>query len=273
MVGAPARRRVPSLYAGVQLILPGEVARSHRHVATALRLILEGEGGFTAVEGERITMHPGDFIVTPSWTYHNHGNEGDGPVTWLDGLDVHIVNMLGAPFGELHPQAQQPLLRPEGDAEARYGAGVIPVGHANTGHGSPLFYYSFDRVRGALDRMARFGPWDPALGLKVAYTDPTTGRSPVATMSAFMQLLPKGFAGEPHRSTDATVYCVVEGSGRARVDGHDWRLGRHDIFVVPSWIWHEFSAEEDLLLFSFSDRALQQQLGFWREERRKAAAQ
>src|SRR5512147_2767193 len=57
-----------TLYAGLQLILPGEVAPSHRHAQSALRLVLEGNGAYTAVDGERVPMHPGDLIVTPSWT-------------------------------------------------------------------------------------------------------------------------------------------------------------------------------------------------------------
>ena len=83
-----------SLYAGLQLILPGEVAPSHRHTQSALRLIVEGSGAYTAVEGERVTMHPGDFIITPSWTWHDHGNAASGPVVWLDGLDIPIVRIL-----------------------------------------------------------------------------------------------------------------------------------------------------------------------------------
>ncbi|HEV8520057.1 MAG TPA: cupin domain-containing protein, partial [Burkholderiales bacterium] len=63
-----------SLYAGLQLILPGEIAPSHRHTQSALRFVVEGTGAYTAVDGERVTMQPGDFIITPSWTWHDHGN-------------------------------------------------------------------------------------------------------------------------------------------------------------------------------------------------------
>jgi len=96
-------RITQSLYAGLQLILPGEIAPAHRHAAAALRFIIEGTGAYTAVEGERTMMHPGDFILTPSWTYHDHGNPGDVPVMWLDGLDVPIVNLFDASFRESFP--------------------------------------------------------------------------------------------------------------------------------------------------------------------------
>ena len=87
-----------SLYAGLQLILPGEIAPSHRHSQSALRFIVEGSGAFTAVDGERTVMHPGDFIITPSWTWHDHGNPGAEPVVWMDGLDIRIVELFAAQF-------------------------------------------------------------------------------------------------------------------------------------------------------------------------------
>src|SRR5512145_2222565 len=119
-----------SLYAGLQLILPGEIAPSHRHTQTALRFIVEGTGAYTAVDGERVTMHPGDFIITPSWTWHDHGNPGSEPVVWLDGLDIPMVSMLDGGFMERYPEETQPVLRREGDSQARYGANLLPAGYA-----------------------------------------------------------------------------------------------------------------------------------------------
>ena len=89
-----------SLYAGLQLILPGEVAPAHRHSQSALRFILLGQGAFTAVDGEKVTMSVGDFVITPSWTFHDHGNPSDEPMVWLDGLDVPLVELLDAQFME-----------------------------------------------------------------------------------------------------------------------------------------------------------------------------
>ena len=117
-----------SLYAGLQLILPGEIAPSHRHSQSALRFVVEGEGAYTAVDGERTTMRPGDFIITPSWTFHDHGNPGDDPVIWLDGLDIPLVAFFDAGFAERHPQEVQAVTRPEGQALARYGANMLPLG-------------------------------------------------------------------------------------------------------------------------------------------------
>src|SRR2546427_870097 len=98
-----------SLYAGLQLILPGEIAPSHRHSQSALRFIVEGSGAYTAVDGDRTTMFPGDFIITPSWTWHDHGNPGSEPVVWMDGLDIRIVQLFAAQFHEVYPEEVQPV--------------------------------------------------------------------------------------------------------------------------------------------------------------------
>jgi gentisate 1,2-dioxygenase len=254
-----------SLYAGLQLVLPGEIARGHRHTASALRFVLEGSCGYTAVEGERATMRPGDFILTPSWTLHDHGNPGEEPVVWLDGLDVPIVNLFDASFAEHGPDEMQTAAKNEGDSLARFGANLLPVEHRPSSLATPVFTYPYDRSREALDRLLRNGPVDSRHGVKMQYVNPATGGYPLPTIAAFLQLLPKGFRGEPSRSTDAAVYCVAEGSGRSRVGRVtlDWRP--RDVFVVPSWAPVSHEAAGEAVLFSFSDRPVQKALGFWRE--------
>src|ERR671935_2393884 len=134
-----------SLYAGLQLILPGEIAPSHRHTASALRLVIEGTGAYTAVDGERTTMHPGDFILTPSWTYHDHGNPGDEPTVWMDGLDIPIVNLFDTSFLERPEEEGQVDRVREGDAFARYGSNMLPVDFTPARPSSPLFIYPYAR--------------------------------------------------------------------------------------------------------------------------------
>ena len=253
-----------SLYAGLQLILPGEKAPCHRHAASALRFVLEGRGAYTAVEGERTTMHPGDFILTPSWTWHDHGNPGSEATIWLDGLDMPIVNLLDTAFGERPPAEPKPV--EEGDSLARFGANMLPVDFKPGRMSSPLFVYPYARTREALDRLHRHGPLHECHGVKMRYADPATGGYPMPTMGAFMQLLPRGFRGQPYRQTDATVFCAVEGHGRTRVGDTTFDWGPRDIFVVPSWTAAAHEASEDAVLFSMSDRPAQQALGLWREE-------
>jgi gentisate 1,2-dioxygenase len=117
-----------SLFAGVQMVVPGDVAPAHRHSQSALRFILEGKGAYTAVDGERTTMRPGDFIITPSWTWHDHGNPADGePVVWMDGLDIRIVQTFAAQFHQVFPEEVQPVSRSEGSSEARFGNNLVPL--------------------------------------------------------------------------------------------------------------------------------------------------
>lgn len=254
----------PTLYAGLQLILPGEIAPAHRHTQSALRFVVDGEGAYTAVDGERVTMSSGDFIVTPMWTWHDHGNPGTQPVTWLDGLDIAVVRMLGAQFRENLDHEAQPLSRPQGDSGARYGANLVPVDYRPDGGVTPLFSYPYRRSRAALLAL-RDGPAHPCHGVKLRYVNPGTGGAPIATIAAFLQWLPRGFAGRPYRSTDGTIFSVVEGSVRVELDGRSFDAGPKDTFVIPSWHRHRLHGLEDAVLFSFSDRPIQQALHLWRE--------
>jgi gentisate 1,2-dioxygenase len=255
-----------TLYAGLQLILPGEIAPSHRHTQSALRFVVEGECAYTAVDGERATMHPGDFIVTPSWTFHDHGNPGATPVVWLDGLDIPMVSFFDAGFAERHPEESQPVTKAEGDALARYGANLMPLGYAPSSLTTPLLVYPYRLVRDSLERMRAAGSIDAHHGFKMQYVNPATGGYPMPTIAAFIQLLPRGFRGCGHRSTDGTVYSVVEGRGRTRVGEHVFEWRPKDVFVVPSWAHVQHEADEDAVLFSFSDRPAQRALGLWREK-------
>jgi gentisate 1,2-dioxygenase len=185
-------------------------------------------------------MLPGDFLVTPSWTFHDHGNPGAKPAIWLDGLDVPMVNLFDTSFlergaGEQHSSA-------------------------------PVFRYPYVTSRGELERFRQSSAPHEAHGYKISYVNPETGGPPMPTIAAFLQLLPQGFAGRAYRSTDSTVFCCVEGNGKSRVGENVFEWTEHDVFVVPSWrpVAHEATA--DAVLFSFSDRPAQQALGFWREE-------
>jgi gentisate 1,2-dioxygenase len=256
-----------TLYAGLQAILPDEIARTHRHTPNALRFVIEGEGAYTAIDGERVVMRPGDFVITPGWAWHDHGNVGTHPVVWLDGLDLAFANIMGAHFREDYPQETQPASRPEGDAAARYGANLLPVDHRPSGCASPILSYPYERTREALERLAKSGPPHPSHGYKLRYANPGTGGHAFPTMAAFMQWLPKGFSGRDYRSTDGTVFCVAEGSGRAAIGTARFEFAPHDVFVVPAWETYRLEAGSDCMIFSYSDRAAQEALGFWREER------
>jgi gentisate 1,2-dioxygenase len=257
----------PMLYAGLQLIMPGEIAPAHRHTQSALRFIVEGEGAFTAVEGEKTIMRPGDFVITPSWNWHHHGNDSSQPMVWLDGLDIPMLLHFNSTFREDHRADEAPVTRPEGDALARYGSGLLPVGFRTASLNSPVFNYPYERTREALRTLTRGGAPDRHLGHLMRYVNPLDGGWAMPTMATMIRLLPKGFATQPYRSSDGMIFIAVEGRGTVQAGGERLDISPHDVFVVPGWIPYSIEADEDLVLFSFSDRVAQEKLGFFREER------
>lgn len=260
-------RATTSLYAGVQLVMPGEVAPAHRHSQSALRFVLEGRGAHTAVDGERTEMEPGDFVITPSMTWHDHSNETSEPVFWLDGLDIPVVQFFDASFAEGLGAERQPITRAPGDSFARYGRNLLPVDMTRSSRTSPVFNYPYAHTREALERARRQDEWDPCHGLKLRYSNPATGDFAMPTIGTFIQLLPKGFTTARYRATDATVFAVMEGHGRTRVGDVTLEWGPRDLFVIPSWHWAIHEADADAVLFSFSDRPIQQKLDLFREDR------
>ena len=273
-----------SLYAGLQVIMPGEVAPSHRHTQSALRFVVEGHGAYTAVDGERTKMQPGDFIITPSWTWHDHGhhgrsnshghtgNEVDEPVVWLDGLDIPMLRFFDAGFAENGNVASQKVTRPEGVNIHKFGANMLPVRHdGSSGQTSPIFNYPYSRTREALHNLEQHEEVDAWDGVKLRYINPATGGSPMPTMATFMQRLPAGFNGKPYRQTDGAVFSVVEGHGSISVEHQGkafvYEFSPRDHFVIPSWHTARLSSPSGCVLFSFSDRPVHQSLGIHKEER------
>lgn len=255
-----------TLFTGLQIILPGEVAAAHRHTPNALRFVVEGKGAYTAVAGERAMMNPGDFLVTPNWSWHDHGNIGNEPVVWMDGLDSAFTKFFGATFREDYPQDQQPLYRSEGDSAASFGSALLPVDYKPDDIASPILRYPYARTCEALHHLYKTQPLHAAHGVKLRYANPANGKYPFPTMAAFMQFLPKGFDGKRYRSTENIVYNVAEGSGLVTIKGEQFKFTQHDIFVAPSWCEVSFKTSEDCMIFSYSDRAAQEALGFHRDE-------
>jgi gentisate 1,2-dioxygenase len=263
-------RLTPSLFCGYQIILPGEIAPAHKHVASALRFIIEGKDAYSAIAGEKTMMEEGDFVITPSMTWHDHGNESDGPMVWMDGLDMHIVNLFSASFRENYPGATHPTLKPEGATMAEVGYNMVPDGYRHASQTSPIFNYPYRRTRDALGDLVRFREPDPCHGFRLNYINPLTGGPAMPTISTAMRLIPKGFVTEPYRSTAATVFNVVEGKARVRVGDEQFDLVAKDTFVAPSWFPIVIESEEDMVMFSYSDQICQEKLDLFREMRGNA---
>lgn len=260
------------LYGGLQIIMPGEVAPAHRHSQSALRFIIEGSGAYTAVHGEKTVMRPGDFVITPAWTWHDHGNDSPDPMVWLDVLDINIVALFHGQFREEWPDDRFPVSRPEGDALARYGMGLMPIEYKPTSSASPIFNYPYERTREALYRMSRAGDPDPHFGYRLRYINPADGGWAMPTIATTMQWLPEGFATQGYQSTDGMGFVCTEGKGETHVTGLDgktivlpWKA--QDVFIVPGWLKYSHHAADDSVLFGFSDRSAQEKLGLFRDKK------
>jgi len=220
-----------TLFAGIQMIMPGEIAPAHRHVSSAIRFVLDGEGAYTAVEGEKAFMSPGDFVITANWAPHDHGNPSDKPMLWLDVLDAPAINFYETSFGEDFGSPTQETTRRDGDSLNFYGSGVLPDGTAPTKR-TPIINYTYARTRPIIARMMAAGDIDKSHGARVRYANPSTGGPVLPTMGANLAMLPKGFRGEPYRATDSTVFACAEGHGTTEIDGQVLEWGPRDVFVV-----------------------------------------
>jgi gentisate 1,2-dioxygenase len=259
-----------TLFAGIQMILPGEVAPAHRHVSSAIRFVLDGEGAYTAVEGEKAFMSPGDFVITANWAPHDHGNPSKKPMLWLDVLDFPAVNFFEASFAAYFDDKMQNTTRQNGDSEAFYASGVLPDGAPTKLNRSPVINYTYARTRPILDRLKKSGDIDRSHGARVHYVNPVSGGPVLPTMGASLALFPKGFKGEPYRATDGTILVCTEGGGATTVEDKVLEWGPNDVFVIPPWKRYSHKMSKDSVLFSISDKPAQVALGIWREERNAA---
>ena len=262
-----------TLYAAAQLILPGESARAHRHSAAALRFIIEGRGAFTCVESEKIAMSPGDLVLTPSMVWHDHGNDENQPVMWLDGLDIPLADAINCIFLEEYPDEVQPRNVPAAYSEKLYGRAMFPANvptdqsSAPAHPYSPVWAYRWVDARDALESLRQSGSPDLFDGFILRYGNPATGGEVLPSMGCRLQLIAKGEHTSAHRHTPSTVYHVAEGSGFSILDATRFNWSKGDTFAVPTWCWHEHASPlEDAVLFSFTDRPLLESLGLLRSE-------
>jgi gentisate 1,2-dioxygenase len=257
-----------TLIAAVQVLLPGEVARAHRHSPAAIRFIMQGNGAYTAVEGEKVVMREGDLVLTPSWLWHDHGNETKETVVWMDGLDVPLTKALNSIFFEMGGERQQSASKPVNGSKAMYGHGrLAPTWVKDHPKFSPLMLYSWDQTLEALQAL-RDTEGSPHEGISLEYTHAQTGGPVLPTIGCRVQLIRKGAKLKARRVTGSSVFCVRQGQGRSVIDGQafDWVKG--DIVAIPSWALHHHAntGSEDAILFSITDRPVLEALGFYRED-------
>jgi gentisate 1,2-dioxygenase len=258
-----------NLIAAVQILLPGEVARAHRHTPTAIRFIIEGTGAYTAVNGERIYMAPGDLILTPSWAWHDHGNETNERVVWMDGLDIPLIASLEAMFFQFYEAKQVPAELPPNASKQLHGhVHLSPTWVKEKPQASPLLLYSWDQTWHALTAL-RDHQGSPYDGIGLEYRHPQTGGPVMPTMACCVQLLRCGERTLAHRHTGSAVYYVVMGEGFTNIDGQRFNWSKGDIIALPPWAVHEHantSTSTDAVLFSIQDTPVLQALGLYYEE-------
>lgn len=258
-------RTTPSIFIGLQLLLPGEVAANHRHTASALRLVVEGSGGYTTVNGERLPMEPGDLVLTPGGCWHEHGQEGTDPVIWLDALDVPLVHYLEASISQAGEQ-QNAAVTPDSSETRFRRAGLVPYTEIGSREAYPLLRFPWRSVRTALLDLARSLPRDAAVHL--AYVNPLTGAECLPTLGCSALLVRPGEERRfPRRSASAVVH-VFEGDGDASIDGESFRWAAHDVLAIPThaeWSVANRSTVQPAFLFMVDDAPLQRKMRIYRE--------
>ena len=284
---SPQRATVSTLYTAYRLNDPHEVMPPHRHSPNAIRFGLTGTLNFTGVEGEDISFGPGDMVLTPHDTWHNHGNTGDEPAVNLSVLDLPLVETLNAIYfehdykemenGKLVAKTVQSARVPSDYSARIYGqGGFLPrfVSHRRgTGAASPMYVYRWAAMREALER-SKDHDGDPYEALMIEYVDPTTGGPVFKTMTFFAQMLRPGERTLPMRQTASLLVAPFEGRGHSIVGGKRFDWEAFDTLAVPGGEWCEHvngSDSEPAILFVASDEPALEALGFHKKWGRSAA--
>lgn len=263
-LGLENMQATPSIYIGLQLILPRETAPNHRHSPSAVRFVIEGEGGFTIVDGEKLPMEPGDLILTPALLWHEHRHEGSGPVIWLDALDLPTVFAQEASYA-LEGSTQVPRNQPDHSQTHYRRAGLLPYQSLSGPRAAyPLLRFPWTEVRQSLQALAEVTGVDEMVHL--AYVNPQTGLEclPVLGFSAIM--LRAAETAKPRRRSASAVLHVVEGEIEAQIDSVTLTAGAHDTIAVPTHANVSIankSVRRSAFLFQVDDAPMQRKLGFY----------
>jgi gentisate 1,2-dioxygenase len=220
-----------AIYLGMQLLMPGEWAPSHRHTPNAVRMVVEGEGAWTTVDGEKCLMSRGDLILTPTGLWHEHGHDGDQPVIWLDVLDLPLVYHLEASY---HVNGERQTQRPGHGERAYARGGVVPTPvFGRSGRRYPMLRYPWADTRAALESLAAD---QPALdAVQVTYVNPETGEDAENILGFHALMLRPGQTLRLPARSPASVYHVIEGGVEARIADACFALAPADTCSAPGY--------------------------------------
>jgi gentisate 1,2-dioxygenase len=227
-----------TLTCAYQMILPGEAAPSHRHSAHALRLIVDGRGTFSTVNGVKMPMETGDVVLTPGWFWHGHGHDGDSPAYWIDGLDIPLMRLLEPVFFEEHPDRYQKIVSVAATSPFRFSRDSITKG-LDQAKPDPEGFHG--------PRINLDAPDMPSMGLAM---ERLSGRS----------------STRRQRSTADHVFAVVEGSGETSIKGERFAWKPGDAFAIPKWNKYEHRSVTDSVLFDLSNEPLMRFANYYRFE-------
>ncbi|MEZ5870485.1 MAG: cupin domain-containing protein [Nitratireductor sp.] len=263
--GTGAMQATSSIYLGMQLLLPGETAPAHVHTPSAVRIIVEGKGGYTVVDGEKLPMEEGDLVLTPGGEWHDHGHEGSEPVIWLDALDLPLFVYLEGSYAKEGPlQAQRN--RPDASQVEYLSAGLAPSRRSGaSARRYPMMRYPWARTEAALLQMAKYGSDGIA---ELDYVNPETGTDVLPTMGFTAMYLPAGQNDAPVLRSSSAAFHVVRGRGASTINGERIEWGPKDTFTAPVFANVNHQASEDAFLVRIHDRPLQEKLGYYEERPR-----
>jgi gentisate 1,2-dioxygenase len=248
-----------NLATALQILLPGETARPHRHTMNALRFVIEGNGAATIVDGKSCPMEEGDLIITPGWTWHEHVHKGSEPIIWLDALDAPLHRYLGTDKFEPGPPHDVPSVV---DDAAFAAPNIVPELSEPATAFSPVFRYPW----AAASEAVRAAPRGKDGARRVRYVNPVTGGSAMALMDCYLAQVDAGVETIRYRTTSNAVCFVVEGNGASHVGEDTLTWGPKDIFSLPHGNWIRHRAEERATLFVVTDRDALRRLDLLKEQ-------
>ena len=251
-----------AIYLGMQLLLPGEWAPAHRHTPNAVRMVIEGEGAWTTVDGEKCPMSRGDLILTPTGLWHEHGHDGDRPVVWLDVLDLPLVVYLEASYHVNGPR-QAPTAGRSDRAYAR--GGIAPtVAFQRSSKAYPMLRYPWEEARAALLALAQDRPDLDAV--QVTYINPETGADAENILGFHALMLRPGQTLKLPARSPAAVWHVIEGAAEVEIDAQRFGLAAADTCCTPGYrpvVLHNRSREQPAFLFVADESPLHRKLGLY----------
>lgn len=263
--GAGAMQATASIYLGLQLLLPGETAPNHVHTPSAARIVVEGEGGYTTVDGEKLPMEEGDVILTPGGEWHEHGHDGTNPVVWLDALDLPVFYYLEGSYAR-EGSLQNPRNRPDASQVEYLASGLAPSRkRASAARRYPMVRYPWVRTEQALREMMKYAG-DGSVELD--YVNPETGADALPTIGFTAIMLSDGASLAPPLRSCSSAFHVLRGEGQTTVNGETFEWGPKDTFSVPVFADITHTANTEAFLIQVHDRPLQEKLGYYEERDR-----